>query len=186
MGGSSSREPELVPLTRKAFYDLAIFCREYAQELARHDQGRVNLKHCHQFNAWLAQLKRYDRLAPRLATLSPARPIARWQLTVLGFGIGFLALLLLPTRFDRLTSSAILYTYLFGLIFFQFLPERLYGTTIELLEGKVLRVVELLEELLVQNELQFTEAAYFQVKENLAEARKELRQQIDLAHRRWR
>ena len=49
-----------------------------------------------------------------------------------------------------------------------------------------LRVVDELERILLEGDTGFTPAAFFQVKENLTEARRELRQQIDLAHRRWR
>ena len=55
-----------------------------------------------------------------------------------------------------------------------------------MIEGKVLRIVEMLEAILQKGDLGFTEAAYFQAKENLQAARTELRQQIDLAHRKWR
>jgi hypothetical protein len=65
-----------------------------------------------------------------------------------------------------------------------FVPERLYGTTVELLEGKVLRVVDELDRMLQANEIGFTEAAFFKVRDNLSAARRELREQIDLAHRR--
>ena len=56
-------DPSVRPLTRKAFYDLTAYCRTYAAELARHDQHRVNLKQCHRFNSWLAELKTYDKLS---------------------------------------------------------------------------------------------------------------------------
>jgi hypothetical protein len=46
-------------------------------------------------------------------------------------------------------------------------------------------VVDVLDELLHTKELGLTEAAFFRVKENLEEARRELREQIDLAHRRF-
>ncbi|MCC6457318.1 MAG: hypothetical protein IT328_20355, partial [Caldilineaceae bacterium] len=42
-----------------------------------------------------------------------------------------------------------------------------------------------LEQMLQADELGFSEAAYFRVKENLESARRDLREQIDLAHRRW-
>ena len=175
----------LIPLTRKELYDLAAHCRTYAQELARHDQTRVNLKHCHEFNSWLARLKSYDRLARPLATLQPARPVARWQVMVLAGVVGLILMLVLPGRVDRALSTAIIYSLLLMIIIFYFVPERLYGTTIELIEAKVLRVVDTLEELLQDAELGMTEAAYFRVKEILEAARHELRQQIDLAHRRF-
>jgi hypothetical protein len=68
------------------------------------------------------------------------------------------------------------------LVLLFFLPESLYGTTVELLEGKVLRIVEILEDLLFSQKMGLTEAVFFQVKENLESARHELRQQIHLAH----
>ena len=92
--GSSGQTP-LRPLTRKEFYELAAHCRAYAQELAKHDQNRVSLKHCYEFNRWLPSVKSYDRLAPHLATLRPARPIARWQVLVLGAITGLIGFLLI-------------------------------------------------------------------------------------------
>ena len=64
-----------------------------------------------------------------------------------------------------------------------FLPESLYGTTIELLEGKVLYIVDTLLTILNSGKLEFSEAAFFRARENLLIAHSELRQQIDLAHR---
>jgi hypothetical protein len=174
------------PLTRKEFYDLAEECRVLAVELARYDQSRVSLKHCNDFNAWLIRLKRYDRLNRPLADMQPARPIARWQLLVLAVVLGFLLMLILPAQVGRTFASTFNYFFLFGLILFYFVPERLYGTTIELLEAKILRVVNLLEGILLSDEMGFSEAAFFKVKENLDFAKQELRQQIDLAHRRLR
>lgn len=177
---------ETVPLTRKEFYDLAAECREYAHELARHEQHRVSLKHCHEFNLWLPRIRAYDLLAPRLKDMQPARPIARWQVMILFAVAGLLLMLILPGRVDRFFAVMLPYAFFFGLVILLFVPERIYGTTIELLEAKVLRVVETLEQLLMNEELGFTEAAFFKVKEDLETARRELRQQIDLAHRRWR
>ena len=174
-----------MPLTRKDLYELAAHCRTYAEELARHDQTRVNLHHCHEFNKWLAKLKSYDLLARPLASLVPARPVARWQVMVLAGVLGLILMLALPGRVDRGLSTAITYSYFFTLIIFFFVPERLYGTTIELLEAKVLRVVDTLDQLLQTSELGLTEAAYFRVKENLEAARQELRQQIDIVHRKF-
>ncbi len=176
----------LKPLGRADFYRLTERCHTYALELAKLDQTRVYLPECHQFNTWLQELKRYDRLAPLLRTLAPARPIARWQLLVLGGLLGIIIWFALQSRADRLLASGFLTGYSFLVILFYFVPERYYGTTIELIEGKVLRVVETLDAQLQHGDLGFTEAAYFQAKENLQAARAELRQQIDLAHRRWR
>ncbi len=116
--------------------------------------------------------------------MAQARPITRWQVMTIGAVLGLIALLGLPSIVSRSTSSIVLYGYLLVWVMFLFVPERLYGTTIEQLEGKVLRIVEDLEVLLMSGEMGFSEAAYFQVKENLSEAKRELRQQIDLAHRR--
>lgn len=174
-----------VSLTRKEFYDLAEECRTYARELARFDQTHVNLRHCHTFNVWLTKLKRYDLLAQPLATLLPARPIARWQIVALAALIGAILLLALPGRMGRSFVTPFLYGYWLSLFLVYFIPERLYGTTIELLEGKVLRVVDTLDGLLATRDLGFTEAAYFRIKQNLEAARRELREQIDIVHRRW-
>jgi hypothetical protein len=175
----------LTPLTRKALYDLAQECLAYAGELARYEQSRVSLQHCYAFNRWLAQVKTYERLGPALATLAAARPVARWQITVLALVVGLVAMLALPGRLERGLNSALIYGYLFSILLFYFVPERLYGTTIELLEAKVLRVVDALDAILQAEDLGLTEAVYFRIKENLEQARRELREQIDLAHRRW-
>lgn len=184
--GLGRERPER-PLTRKEYYELAAQCRAYAEELARHDQNRVSLKHCHEFNRWLPEVKSYDLLAPHLASLRPARPIARWQVLVLAVVAGLFLFVLAGPALGQVYGSMLLYGYMFALLMFTFfVPQRLYGTTIELLEAKVLRVVEALESVLQRDDLGFTEAAYFRVKDDLRESRQELRQQIDLAHRRWR
>lgn len=175
--------PRVRPLTRREFYKLAEHCRTYALELAHYDQTRVNLKQCHEFNHWLTEVKAYDLLEPPLHTLMPARPIARWQVLIISIVLGLLIFATLSDRSTRTWSTAFLYSYSLLLVLFYFIPERFYGTTIELLEGKLLRVVDALDALLVDNKLEFTDAAFFQTKENLALARQELRQQIDLAHR---
>jgi hypothetical protein len=173
-------------LTRKEFYELAARCREVAQELARHDQGRVSLRHCHEFNRWLPHLKAYDLLAADLRNLRPARPVARWQVLVLAGVFGLILMLAAPAWASRVSPAVWSSSTVFGLIILYFIPERVYGTTIELLEGKLLRVVDALDRLLTSGQVEFSEAAFFQVRENLEAARRELRQQIDLAHRRWR
>lgn len=180
---TSPQESSSLPFTRKEFYDLARHCRAYALDLARHDQSRVSLRHCYEFNQWLATIRRYDLLAPALRGLKPARAIARWQLMVLGVIIWLILAMALPARGLFTARPLLLYGFLFGLILFYFVPERLYGTTVELIEGKVLRVVDALDKLLLDGRMEFSEAVYFQVKETLQEARRELRQQIDLAHR---
>ncbi len=180
--GRSSAQPR--PLTRREFYQLAERCRAYALELARYDQSKVDLKQCHAFNRWLAEIKLYDLLAAPLQTLKPARPIARWQLLIIGLVLGLILFVAVNERNSRTWAMSFLYSYSFFLIIFYFVPERFYGTTTELIEGKLLRVVDTLDALLSANTLDFTEAAFFQTKENLEAARRELRQQIDLAHRR--
>ncbi len=169
-------------LTRKEFSDLAKTCRAHALDLARLDQHRVSLRHCYDLNPWFAKVKMYEPLRGALHSLRPARPISRWQVMALGAAVGLLALIALPASEPRL--RLLVYGYTFGLILLYFVPERIYGTTVEMLEGKVLRVVEALEGVLQSGEMGFTDAVFFQVKENLDEARRELRQQIDLAHRR--
>ena len=172
-----------VPLIRKEFFELAQECRSYAFELARHDQTRVNLKRCYEFNEWLSKLRSYEWLAPALSKMNRARPIARWQLMTLGLVLGFVLFVALPSDLEQNVRTGLLSAFGFILIIFYFVPERIYGTTIELIEGKVLRVVDELDEQLKNGERGFTEAAFFQVKDDLETARRELRQQIDLAHR---
>ena len=172
----------MAELTRKEFYRLAIECRERALDLARHDQHRVVPAQCGLFNSWLAQLKEYDRLSASVSLIPAAFPLTRWHLMGLS---GLVWLLVVWFAGDEMGASGqqILSVGLTAaLILLYFLPERLYGTTTEKLEGKVLRVVETLEKILQSQEMQFSEAAYFQVKENLQAARAELRQQIHLAH----
>lgn len=175
--------PDPLHFDRKAFYALATECRTYAAELANFDQDRVNLKECHRFNAWLTHLRRYDRLAPRLAAMTMARPVARWQVVTLLVVVWVILALALPGVVSQQWYMLLLGGWLFTIVAVFFLPESLYGTTIELLEAKVLRVVDILLEMLDSGALEFTEAAFFKAKENLLAAKAELRQQIDLAHR---
>ena len=172
------------PYARRDFYRIAQECRAHATELARYDQHRVKLEQCHLFNNWLAQLRSSQVAAPLVHSMKPARPIARWQVMSLGSVGGVLLLLGLPLMMSRAWASSLLMGYLVALLMVFFMPERLYGTTIEMLEGKVLVVVEGMESMLLAEELTFTQAAYFQVKANLVAAKEELRQQLDLAHRR--
>jgi hypothetical protein len=174
-----------VALTRKEFYDLAQQCRTYASELANHEPTRVSLRHCHEFNAWLAKVKSYDQLSKPLASLAGARPVARWQVMTLAAVVALLLLMATAGRVDRGLSTTLFYGCFFSLIILFFVPERLYGTTVEMLEAKVLRVVDALDALLFSRELGLTEAAFFRAKENLEAARRELREQIDIVHRRF-
>lgn len=179
------RPPPPAPrhLDRKTFFDLAAECRTYAAELANFDQDRVHLKECHRFNVWLAHLRRYDRLAPRIAAIPPARPVARWQIVTLLVVVWAILALALPSMVSQQWAMVLLGGWLFTVVAAFFIPESLYGTTTELLEAKVLRVVDILLEMLDSNALGFTEAAFFKTKADLLAAKAELRQQIDLAHR---
>lgn len=172
----------MAPLTRKEFYDLAQRCREEAFELARHDQSRVNLAQCRRFNGWLVDLKGYDQLATSLKTISPARPINRWMVMAAALGIWLLAMFIFGQTLGPQGARLLTLGATGTLILLYFLPESLYGTTTEMIEGKVLRIVEALEELLFSHKLEVSEAVFFKIKENLEEARRELRQQIHLAH----
>ncbi len=174
----------MAELTRKEFYDLADQCRERALELAHFDQNRVNRNQCRRFNLWLARLKTYDQLAPGVQDISAARPITRYDLMAAAVVLWLVSLFLLREQLS-VGGNRILAFGAWGLvILLYFLPESLYATTVELLEAKVLRVVEVLEELLISQEMEVTEAVFFKIKENLNTARRELRQQIHLAHRR--
>ncbi len=174
----------MTELTRKEFYDLADQCKERALELALFDQNRVNRKQCRHFNMWLARLKTYDQLAPGVQDISAARPITRYDLMAAAVVLWLVSMFLLREQLS-VGGNRFLAFGVWGLvILLYFLPESLYATTVELLEAKVLRVVEALEALLISQEMEVTEAVFFKIKENLNTARRELRQQIHLAHRR--
>jgi hypothetical protein len=112
-----------------------------------------------------------------------ARPVARWQVLTLSLVAFLLLYLAITPRVDRMVTVFLLNGMVLLFIAVVMIPERLYGTTVEEIEGKVLRVVLILEDLVTSGEAGFTEAAHFRVKEILEEARMELRQQLDLAHR---
>lgn len=183
--GTLRRLPPPTPLRldRKAFYELAAECRAYATDLANYDQDRVDLKQCYRFNAWLAYVRRYDKLAPHIATLPAARPIARWQVVTLMVAVWLVMVLGLSGRVGQEWQTVLTSGWLLTIIAVFFIPESFYGTTTELLEAKVLRVVDALLEILNSGAMEFTEAAFFQARQNLLDARAELRLQIDLAHR---
>lgn len=170
-------------LTRKEFYDLALHLREYASQLASFDPRRVNLKQCHKFNDWLRNIRRYRQFAAPLADVTAARPIARWQLLVLWAVIWLGAYLGLMSRLDRIALLLFFNAAFLVFIALIFIPERAYGTTIEQIEGKTLRVVKEMESMLARAEIGLTEAAFFKAREALQGAHYELRQQLDLAHR---
>jgi len=173
----------MAELTRKAFYDLAVQCRDLAQELARHDQDQVDVALCRRFNEWLPQILAYDPLRAALPNLTPARPLTRWML----FSAITLASLVLALIFREFLGRLFLFAMVSAVtltaITLFLLPVRFYGTTVALIEGKVLRVVNVMEAMLLEEKMGFTEAAFFVVKDNLSAARAELRQQIHLAQR---
>lgn len=177
--------PDSLRFTGKDLYELAAYCRDYATELARYDPRRVILRECHQFNAWLLALRRYDHLEPYLRTIKPARPVSRWQVATLTLVAWILIYFFALARGAQTLSLFLLNGTVLLFITLYMLPERVFGTTIEEIEGKVLRVVLALEEMLSRGEIQLTEAAFFKARENLEAARLELREQIDLAHREW-
>ena len=174
----------MTELTRKEFYELADQCRERALELAHFDQNRVNRQQCRRFNLWLARLKTYDQLSPGVQDIRAARPITRYDLMAAALLLWLASLFLLREQLG-VTGIRVVAFSMWGLVLLlYFLPESLYATTVELLEAKVLRVVEALEALLISQEMEVTEAVFFKIKENLNTARRELRQQIHLAHSR--
>lgn len=171
------------PFQRKEFYALAAECRQYATDLASLDPRRVNLKECHRFNAWRARLLAYQTLGPRLASVERARPVARWQVAILAVASALVLALALAGRVDRIVSLVVFNSVVMLALFLYMTPEKLYGTTVEEIEGRVLRVVRELEAMLNEGDLQLTDAAWHQARANLESAALELRQQIDLAHR---
>ena len=175
---------KMAELTRKDFYELADQCRERALELAHFDQNRVNRKQCRRFNEWLARLKTYDQLGPSVQDISAARPITRYDLMAGVVILWILSFFLLREELSTGGNRVLGFAAWGFVILLYFLPESLYATTVELLEAKVLRVVEALEALLISQEMEVTEAVFFKIKENLSTARRELRQQIHLAHSR--
>ncbi len=167
-------------LTRKEFYALAKECREYAMRLANHDQDSVNRAVCREFNQFLARMRTYDRLGPRLVHLRTARPITRGMMlaVVLSF---WLAMAVIGLRVIPQFPALFILGVSVSLIFFVFLvPPSTYGTSVEAIEGRVLVVVEALQDILEHGDMQFSEAAYFQARDTLREAADELRQQVYL------
>ncbi len=172
----------MAPLTRKEFYDLSFWCRDLALELARHDPHRVHPGLCRAFNQGIARLRACRVLRSHLGGLTEARPITRLHVLATGLGL-WLVLHLFLVRWLGPWAGRVAATLFLGLLAMAFfVPESTYGTTVALLEGKLLRVVDGLESLLQSGEMEVTEAVYFRIKENLEEARRELRQQLYLAH----
>jgi hypothetical protein len=167
-------------LTRKELYNLAKECRDYAMRLANHDQDSVNRALCQEFNQFLARVRTYDKLAPRLTQLKTARPITRGMVLavvlVLWLGMVLIGIRVLPA-FSGLLGLGLTVTLIFGVFL---VPPALYGTSVEAIEGRVLVVVEALQHLLEHGDMEFSEAAYFQARDTLREASDELRQQVYL------
>lgn len=174
----------MTPLTRKAFYDLARECRAYAGRLATLDADSVQRAACLEFNVFLTRVRSYDRLAGPLARLKPARPITRgmvlgatlaWWLFMATVGVRLLprfpALLILG-----LSSSLIFVVFL--------VPPAVYGTSVEAIEGRVWAVVSALQDILTTGEMEFSEAAFFEVRDTLRAAADDLRQQVTLNRNR--
>ena len=168
----------MAELTRKEFYDLAHECRDYALRLANYDQDSVNRALCKEWNAFLPRVRAYDSLRPRLVRLHRARGITR--AIVLGSALlaYFFIVLVVVRLIPRATSPLLLGISAMLILVVALVPPSLYGTSVEAIEGRVLVVVEALEGMLDQE--QFTEAAYFAVRDVLREAAAELRQQVFL------
>jgi len=173
----------MAELTRKIFYDLAVECRDLAQDLARHEQDQVDVALCRRFNDWLPRLLVYDALRTALPNLTPARPPPRNRLFGVITLISIILALIFREPLGRLFLFAMVSAVTLTAITLFLLPVRFYGTTVALIEAKVLRVVNVLEAMLLGEEMDFTEAAFFVVKENLAAAQAELRQQLHFAQR---
>lgn len=173
-------------LTRNEFYKLSRECREYARRLATFDQRQVDRQVCHEFNQFLTRVRGYDRLQAMAAKIAPARPLTRAMVLITYAVLNLVSMLLLSPLLGQLGTSVALSIFGIGLLVIFFVPPSLYGTSVEQIEGKVLRIVQALHGILEPNTLELTEAVYFQVKEMLDEAAAELRQQIFLANERVR
>lgn len=167
-------------LTRKAFYDLAQECRTYAMRLATSDPNLVSREHVHEFNRFLARVREYDALQPRLKSLQPGRALTRTMLLAV-IGMVWLLLAIFGTRVLSPVAAVVLLSLTSSLVFILFLiPPAIYGTSVEAIEGRVLAVVEAMQDLLESGDMQFSEAAYFAARDTLRSAADELRQQVYL------
>ena len=168
----------MAELTRKEFYDLAHECRAYALRLATHDQDLVDRALCKEWNAFLLHVRAFDQLHPHLVQLQPARGITR-AMVIGGTLLIYFFVVMVVTRLVPLGTTPLLLgvaaLLLLGVVM---IPPAMYGTSVEAIEGRVLVVVEALEGMLDQE--QFTEAAYFVVRDVLRDAAAELRQQVFL------
>lgn len=174
-----AQETPTPALTRNEFYKLAHECREFSRRLATHDQDHVDRAMCGEYNAFLRRVRSYDRLRDPLAQLRPARPISRFM--VLTWLIaGWMIFLLLGRELPRLVYLVLLSSAPFLIMSLFLIPQSLYGTTIEQIEGRVLVVVQTLQQILNRGEMNFTEAVYFVLRDVLQETADDLRQQVYL------
>ncbi len=179
-GRMAARGFPVADLTRKEFYQLAHDCREYAMRLATHDQDSVDRLVCHEFNRFRERVASYDPLQATAASLGKARPVTRWLVIIITLAI-WLVCVLIATQFLTFLSAGLLLGLTTILIFtVLMIPPRVYGTSVEAVEGRVLVVVEKLQAMLQTDELGFSEAAFFQARDLLREANAELRQQVYL------
>lgn len=170
----------MTDLTRKEFYKLAHECRDYAMRLATHDQDAVERGLCREFNQFRAHVASFDQLTGIAAQLEPARPITRWLVLTATAGV-WLILVLVATQLGASMPAGLLLGLSTLLVFTAaMIPPRVYGTSVEAIEGRVLLVVEALQRMLLKQDLGFSEAAFYEVRDVLREANAELRQQVYL------
>lgn len=170
----------MAELTRKEFYQLAHECRDYAMRLATHDQNDVDRKVCHEFNRFREHVAAFDQLNVTAASLKPARPVTRLLVITITLGIWLICVLIATQLLDLLSAGLLLALTTILIFSVSMVPPRVYGTSVEAVEGRVLVVVEKLQAMLQADELGFSEAVYYQVRDVLREANAELRQQVYL------
>ncbi len=169
-------------LTRNEFYKLSHACRAYAQRLALHDQQKVDRQLCLEWNEFQAHVQQFDLLRGALASLRPARPLTRRMVMGAFLLLSLLSSLLLAPLLSRSATIAYAVIWPLAALGLWLIPPARYGASVEQIEGKLLQVVGALQTILETNQLDLSEAVFFQVKEVLAEAQSELRQQVTLAH----
>ena len=171
----------MADLTRKEFYQLAHDCRDYALRLATHDQNSVDRLVCHEFNRFRERVAAYDQMKATAAAMKPARPVTRWLVIFITLAIWMVCVLIATLVLSNLLSAGLLLGLTTVLIFtVMMVPARFYGTSVEAVEGRVLLVVEKMQAMMQAGEMEFSEAAFFQVRDVLREANAELRQQVYL------
>lgn len=172
-------------LTRNEFYKLAHECRDYALRLATFDQDTVQRQVCAEYNLFLQRVRTYDKLREPLAVLKPARPITRAMVLVVVLAVWLFFSLCGVRLWGSIALLGLgLSTTMIFLVFL--IPAGAFGTTVAEVEGRVLVVVETLQHILANNEMGFTEAAFFAVRDVLQQAADELRQQVYLARAEMR